>query len=416
MTREHTQGAELMRSAFVDVKWSRTPENPTDAPNTGWVSYSGPRDYPSAALLQHAGVAAASGEDVSFHYVTAADVAEGAPALRESVAGVDRVVVCAPSANRAVAEALRGALTSGDGALPESAVSLFDAWAPEPRANPTGVWGYDAATGVASGRAEVDVTPALDPVHPWVRGIVANGSTDAWEERLDAVLESFGRPEEEKPIWQAPEVDFYLNDHRVPLNMDRVRAVARAVSRGLREHHTMLKLHLRAWPRDLNDRRLLDHLTCLPIGSLEILAGSLLPATLASREGGHTVALLSEVLGQISEAGLSHIAGLSVVIGMPGESAEDCIEALNATIKVAVEAKIRRVRVAYWLGGGAPEDADAQARMFMESHPDWHPVEYAGLFDFVALLRSAMPQLEILGPGFNLGWAAPRMEDFADEG
>jgi len=207
----------------------------------------------------------------------------------------------------------------------------------------------------------------------------------------------------------APEARFYLNDDRVPLDLARLTTLAETVSRTIHEQDTLLELHLRAWPADLGaDDRLLDYLTLLPLGSLDILAGSFIARSLDRPGRTGSLEQLERVIARVNERGLSHLASLSLALALPGETAEDVVEGLNRAISAATRARIRRLRFALWLGDGAlPTDSADHDRIFMASHPDWHPLEYRGIFDFVALMRNAAPQLTLIGPGLVAGWEPP---------
>jgi hypothetical protein len=105
---------------------------------------------------------------------------------------------------------------------------------------------------------------------------------------------------------------------------------------------------------------------------------------------------------------MSHVTGISTVLGLPGQSAEDCLKEIQELVRAMVAARILRIRFVYWLGDSMPlpRSPEHMKELFLASHPDWHPVEYAGLFDFIALLQNGMKQVEIVGPGFLPDWPA----------
>jgi hypothetical protein len=127
--------------------------------------------------------------------------------------------------------------------------------------------------------------------------------------------------------------------------------------------------------------------------ALDLLAGSL-------------TATVEGALATLRDGGMSHLTSLSLVLAMPGETAEDCTASVKRAISAAVEAHVPRIRFAYWLGDSAPcpESHEQQQDMFLASHPDWHPLEYAGVGDFVELMRHVTPAVEIVGPHVAPDW------------
>ncbi|HEX3475951.1 MAG TPA: RiPP maturation radical SAM C-methyltransferase [Kofleriaceae bacterium] len=257
----------------------------------------------------------------------------------------------------------------------------------------------------AAGPAEIDVVPSRDPVHPWVcaaTDATAGAGTEAW---LQAAIASFATTDpavRQRAAWPVPERELFLDDPRTPVDLDRLRTLARAARRALR-HDTMLKLHLRVWPAAI-DRRLVDHLSLLPIGSLELLAGSCDGAG-GARPGASSPEVVEQALAALRDGGMSHVTSISLVVALPGQTPEDAVGSIRRAIALAAAARVRRIRLAFWLGDGAPcPDSEAQQHaLFLASHPDWHPVEYAGVSDFVALMRRLVRGTAIIGPEITPG-------------
>jgi hypothetical protein len=95
-----------------------------------------------------------------------------------------------------------------------------------------------------------------------------------------------------------------------------------------------------------------------------------------------------------------------VVLGLPGESAEDCLEVIQLASKTALEAKIRHVRFALWPGEekSIPENVGQMQELFLANHPSWHPVEYRGIHDFLALMNETLQHTKVVGPEFSPDW------------
>ena len=251
------------------------------------------------------------------------------------------------------------------------------------------------------------------PVHPWVCAATdapAGAGTEAW---LQAAIASFATADPavaQRAAWPVPEQELFLDDPREPVDLDRLRTLARAARRALR-HHTMLKLHLRIWPSAI-DRRLVDHLSLLPIGSLELLAGSCDGAG-GARPGAPSPEVVEQALAALRDGGMSHVTSISLAVALPGQTPEDAVGSIRRAIALAAAARVRRIRLGFWLGDGAPyPDSEAQQRaLFLASHPDWHPVEYAGVSDFVSLMRAFVRGTTIIGPEILPGWQPPRTDD-----
>ena len=376
-------------TALIDIDWGAAHRGA--ARRIG----DGPGFCASPWLLTRGRQASAAGERVTWH--TAAP--DGAVALLEQLAGCRRALIAASPLTRGAAADLRATLLSSRPDLAPGAVELVDPWA-----SAAGVTAdapaYDLAGGLAPAHAESDVLPMPGPVHPWSVPSAHNAPPERWRERLRAAaLSLVGRTEPE----------LYLNDDRIPTDMERLKAVAALVSEALKAPTpTMLNLHLRAWPSDLGSDRLLDHLTLLPLASLDVLAGSLVPSSLERMAPGLSADAVAGCLARIQARGLAHLTTVSLVLGLPGESAEATVDGLNEALKVILAARIRRVRLSLWLGDGAlPSSSGEQDARFLESHPDWHPMEYRGIFDYVALLGQATPDLALVGPGLLPGWEPP---------
>ncbi len=394
-----------MTTTFLDLKWGLVAD-PGDPPEAGWLRYSAPRDYPSPALLAAAGALAARGEPVAFHHVSIDEALQAGDRLAQRA----RVVIAAPPFHRRAASELRHALI--ERGAPEAAISLFDPWAP-PAEHAAGADGLALAAGPAACLAEVDVAPYRDPVHPWACATPAARAGAAGEAWLEAAIASFAPADpalRDRPVWQAWERELFLDDPRADLDLDRLRALARAVTQALRRHSTMLKLHLRAWPSAI-DRRLVDHLTLLPIGSLDLLAGSLDGAG-GALPGACAPAAVEQALATLRDGGMSHLTAISLVLALPGQAPEDCLESIKRALSLAVAARVRRIRFAFWLGEAAPcpDSAEHQHELFLASHPDWDPIEYAGVGDFLALMRQVARGVAIVGPELAPGWEPPRVD------
>jgi hypothetical protein len=113
---------------------------------------------------------------------------------------------------------------------------------------------------------------------------------------------------------------------------------------------------------------------------------------------------------------MSHLAAISSVLALPGQTPQDCVDAVKRALSLAVASRVRRIRLAFWLGEGAPcpESAAQQHELFLASHPDWHPIEYAGVSDFVALMRQVARGVMLVGPELVPGWEPPRVDDVAE--
>jgi hypothetical protein len=244
--------------------------------------------------------------------------------------------------------------------------------------------------------AEIGAGPAGAPLHPWLRPAPAGVP---WRERLAAAARAL----------TGPEPALYLDDPSLPLDLTRLRAAAEVVRQSLRERDVLIHLHLRAWPADLlADAAVVEHLPLLPLASLELLLGGF-GAAAGERDG--RAAGGSAALERARSVGLAHLCTLSMVIGHPEESADDCAESIKAAVNTALRAGVPRLRLGLCLDGPqAPASSEEQDRRFLASHPDWHPLEYRGLFDLVALLQAAVPAVTILGPGHIPGWEPAEIE------
>jgi hypothetical protein len=371
----------------------------TDAgPRRGWVRYSGPRPFPSPSLLHHAQQLAAAGAEVRFHHPDRQQLAT----LARDLAGCQRVLIAAPPVWRDQGEQLRTLLRRE---APGPSIDLFDPWSADSQESAGQPFGYALASAEATGHAEVDALPGVAPVHPWVCPTRARHPVTAWEARLDAAVESLGAGPCQEP-------DLVLNDDRIPTTIDRIGHVAQQISRLVRDHETILKLHLRVWPTDiLGEAHLVDNLTLLPVGSIEILVGSLLHR---SREaiGDHRADDAAAALERATAAGLAPLCGLSVALGLPGESAEDCVESITNTLDAALRLHIPRVRFGMWLGAGAPMPRSVRdhRQHFLASHPAWHLDEYQGVLDYLAVIAMTYKGVEVVGPLLDPSWRTDAAE------
>lgn len=345
-------------------------------------------DYPSPTLLQRA-------TDGPAHLRRLAP-SDLAAALAEIPAGARDVFVCAQGPERAAAQRV---LAQGEHQAllldPSSLASFSEAGA---GALPA----YRLAEGPC--HAEVDMGPPSAPLHP---SVLPAPMALPWQSRLQAMVAGVRAP-------SGAEAALHLNDPAAPLTMDRLRGAAELVRRCIHERDTLPQLHLRAWPADLlADERLVPHLSLLPLASLDLLAGGLGPAPSPAHDPRGLG--LAEALSRLSAGGLGHLCAISLLLALPGEDAEHCVGAVQSCLRLAAEAGARRVRLSLWLDAPrAPESPQEQDRWFLQSHPDWHPLEHRGVFDFVALMQAAAPALSLIGPGLLPGWEPP--EDGGPEG
>jgi hypothetical protein len=340
-------------------------------------------DYPSPTLLQRAA-------DGPAHLRRLAP-ADLAAALAEIPPGGGDVFVCAQGPERAAAQ--RVLSQGGAQALlldPSSQTALAGAGA---------LPAYHLAPGPC--HAEVDMGPPSAPLHP---GVLPSPMPISWEARLSAMVAGVRAGRDQGP---GSEATLHLNDPAAPLTMDRLRGAAELVRRCIRERDALPQLHLRAWPADLlSDERLVPHLSLLPLASLDLLAGGLGPAPSPAHDPRGLG--LAEALSRLSAGGLGHLCAISLLLAMPGEDGEQCIGAVQSCLRLAAEAGVRRVRLSLWLDAPhAPESPEEQTRLFLASHPDWHPLEHRGIFDFVALMQAAVPAISLVGPGLLPGWEPP---------
>jgi hypothetical protein len=335
-----------------------------------------PARVASPALLARAAVAEAAGDAVSYHHLGASEIGAALPSL----GAPERVVV--KCAGGIAAGGRAAALVA---ALGERAVEVFDPWAAPPAST---LPAYGLAKELAL--AEADTIPPVEPVHPWVCPARAGGTPADAEARLGRAAAALAH---------AREAQLCLNDERVRIDMPRLRQLAELVRASLRDSRTILDLHLRAWPEDLLAERVLDHLALLPIASLDLLVGSLRRESLARMGSPLAPAELERVAAEVLRGGLGHLSRLSIVLGLPGESADDCVAMVNDVFRVALTHRIPRLRFSMWRGDLLPAtDETVQEQRFMATHPEWHPVEYRGVHDYVAVTAMAHPQLSVVGP------------------
>ena len=293
-------------------------------------------------------------------------------------AEVDRVVATAPPWSRAADEL-------------GSEIQIVDPWLAEggetlPR--------YELARRGCHG--EVDLAPHDAPVHPWVAPSAGGVSSAAAESRLRAAAAGLAGLHSTRLV---------LGDERVRLTNERLYLLAGVVSSALKGRKSLIELELRVWPEDLRADRVVDHLSLLPVAALDLLVGSLHAPSLTRMGAALSADEIAELARAISAAGLGHLTTLSVVAGLPGETIEQSIAALDRTLKLAAANRLPAVRCSLWLGGGPPpRDPEDQKRRFLASHPEWTEEEYRGFHDLVAVIRGVAPNINIVGPGFLPGW------------
>ena len=373
-----------MRIAFIDLEAPpRTAAvMSTDAPSFG----EAPSRAASPSLLAWAGAARRGGDDVSYHLVAPAALQDAA--LTERLGSSDSIVVAAASASARTAGEVVAALGQRH---PQAKIELFDPWS-QPRPQ-SGMPAYELSPrGVAL--SEVDVSPLPDPTHPWVVPPVPNVA--ASESAARVIAATAAAPNQS-------EAHLYLNDDRVVIDMPRLQFLAETVRASLRDRKVLMHLHLRAWPHQLLSPHLLDHLSLLPVGSLDLLAGSVLDASLGRMESVLTAADLTRCLAEVLRSGLAHLSRLSVVLGLPGESADHVVAVINETFRLAVQHRISRLRFSFWLGPAATTNRPAasvedEQQRFMAAHPSWHEIEYRGVQDLLALAAMANKQIRVVGP------------------
>lgn len=266
-------------------------------------------------------------------------------------------------------------------------VEILDPWT-APR---TGLPAYKLAPRACHG--DIDLAPHGWPVHPWVAAS-ALGAGDATE-RLRAASAGLSG---------LTTTRLMLGDERERLTQDRLRMLAALVSASLKDRKSLVELALRVWPDDLGGERIIDHLSLLPVGRLELLAGSFHAPSLAGRDAVGA-AELAKLVATLATAGLAHLTTISLALALPGESVRDTIGGIDRALRLASEHRVAAVRCAIWIGdGGAPGDPAEQQRRFHASHPDWSDEEYRGLHDIVAVLRGVAKGIELVGPGFVPTW------------
>ena len=88
------------------------------------------------------------------------------------------------------------------------------------------------------------------------------------------------------------------------------------------------------------------------------------------------------------------------MLGLPGQSADDDAAMVKEAFQLALSHRVPRLRFAFYMGENAtPMVASVEEeKRFMESHPDWHQVEYRGVQDLIALNAMAQPGLVVTGP------------------
>lgn len=346
---------------------------------------------PSPSLLTAGASARAEGHDVSYHALAAE------PSSQSSLPVAERVVILAGGARLARAEALRQHLGTG------CAVELLDPFGTPAAASSAAsiLPEYGLAAGQTTAHADVDHALLGSPLHPWVlasagsplpaaaAGVIASAGSSS-EARAESAV---------RALAGLPEAHLVLADERVRTDMTRLRFLAELTRSVLRQHRTLLQLHLRAWPADLLAERVLDHLSLLPVSALDLLVGSFRRETLTQQGSSITPSDLSKLAAEVLRSGLAHVSRLSVVLAAPGESANDCVETIKETFRIAGTHGIPRIQFAFYIDGAPPPVAAAEhQRRFLAAHPGWHAVEYRGVQDFLAVLSLAHPQIRASGP------------------
>ncbi len=264
---------------------------------------------------------------------------------------------------------------------------------------------YRRASGHVRRQAELDAVPWWSPSHPWAdTEPPREGLLEVGAEALNEVIER--RRAATASLAGAMGASLLLNDSSVPLTMERLRELAQLVQHSLDEHKTLIQFDLHVWPHELaRDPRLVEHLSLLPLQSITLLAGSFNPLMAVRDPRTRSLDVVRTALGLLGSAGLSHLASVSLVVGLPGERAEDCLDGMNRAVEAISHAQVSRLRIALHLGSGhAPRSAAEQNQRFLSRHPDWHPIEYCGLFDMAVLLQGAVPGLVLYGPGLLPSW------------
>lgn len=369
--------------------------------------------FPSPGLLRLGRQLARGGEEIRYyrhrHQPSAhAPLDESATAqLLDQVPlplqQAERVVIAASGPAWEGGEALRHVLREHSGRAGRSSVdvTLVEPADLAPSERPD----YRLARGHVRRQAELDAVPWWAPQHPWTHmdppqeGMPAlrpAARAEALERRRAAAAS----------LAEERSVSLLLNDVSEPLTMDRLRELAQFVQYCLDELRTLIPLDLHVWPQELvRDPALVEHLSLLPLQSIHLLAGSFNPLMATRDPRTHSVDVVRTSLRLLSSAGLSHLASVSLVVGLPGERAEDCIEGMNQAVHAVTMAQVPRLRMALYLGTGhAPRSAAEQHQRFMSQHPDWNLLEYRGLFDMAVLLQGAVPGLALSGPGLLPSW------------
>lgn len=375
----------------------------------GYVDYSSATDehdersrFPSPALLKAAAQRAAQGDEVYY-------LQPGA--LTSAGDRVDRIVAAVPP----------WCVEQGNALIESCAVDvqLLDPWNPgtssgaapdeDSDEHPDGpvIPRYDLVQCACHG--ETDLAPRDAPVHPWVVGSAVIGDDAAAESRLRAAAAGLSG---------LHSTSIVLGDERVRLTTDRMRLMAELVSAGIKNRQSLIEFSLRVWPEDLlsgaspgrsdspaDPGSMVDHLSLLPIQSLDLLVGSFHPPSLERMNTTLTTEDLASLAVALSNAGLAHVTRLSIVAGLPGESIRDSVASLDAAMIMLGNHQFADIRCSLWIGpGGPPRSPDEQKQRFLESHPDWSEEEYRGIHDLFAVIRQASPDLSLIGPGFASAW------------
>ena len=350
-----------------------------------------PRDasqrFPSPALLKAAARGAAQGNEVLYLQPGALANASGM---------VDRVVAAVPPWCAAEAEALLETCTVD--------VEQLDPWKLE--GTPAGKPGdhvegngevvprYGLVQGACHG--ETDLAPRHAPVHPWVVESAAILDGAAAESRLRAAVAG---------LTGLHSTSIVLGDERVRLTLDRMRLMATLVSSALQNRRSLIEFSLRVWPEDLTTHSMVDHLSLLPIQSLDLLVGSFHPPSRERMSSTVTAEDLASLAAALSGSGLAPVTRLSIVAGLPGETIRDSVASLDAAMIMLGNHQFADIRCSLWLGpGGPPRSQAEQKQRFLDCHPDWTEEEYRGFHDLLAVIRQASPDLSLIGPGFLSTW------------
>lgn len=314
----------------------------------------------------------------------------------------ERVVIAASGPNWEAGQTLLHRLREHDGPVGQgdTEITLVEPIKLAPDELPD----YRLARGHVHRQAEIDAVPWWFPPHPWTQSEPAQQGPELDPAALAKLTER--RRAAAASLATQRGASLLLNDTSVPLTMERLRDLAKLVEHCLVEHNTLVQFDLPVWPNDLvRDPRVAEHLSLLPLQSIQLLAGSFNPRMTTRDPRTHSLEAVQSALNLLAGAGLSHITSGSVVVGLPGEGAEECLSGMNRAVEALAIARVPRLHIDLYLGSDEPpRSAAEQNRRFLNLHPDWHLLEYCGLFDMAVLLQGAIPGLALSGPGPLPSW------------